>query len=196
MEKTTCPSCQKVEGIPLLWGFPDEKLFQRSANGEVQLGGCVVSNLKLNCHCRNCGYQWEAQQPLHSQIQRTVKKKKPAALVIRAKSKRHRKTNSIRNQRNTEKSPMNRHEKSLPQPKKSISLLPTLIVFVLALVITFTVTGGVLCGDGWASSVIGRAGACSQHGGVNRLPQKLAFFASIVVAILFHIHREGKINSR
>lgn len=195
MEKTTCPSCQKEEGILLLWGFPDENSFQRSAKGEVELGGCVPSNLNLNRHCRICGYRWESHQPLQQKTERTGKKEKPAVLVARAKTKRHRKAKSIRNEFNIKKSIMDRHEKPALPPKKSISVLPTLIVFVLALIITFVLAGGVLCGDGWASSAIGRAGACSHHGGVNRFPQKMAFFASVILTIIFHIHRERRINS-
>lgn len=196
MEIANCPSCQKAEGIPLIWGFPDKDLLQRSTRGEVELGGCVVSNLKINRHCRSCGHRWESQQPIHSPIKRTAKKERTVTLVARAKSKRHSKANSIRNQLYAKKSTIDRYEKPLPHPKKSISVLPTLIVFILALVITFTLTGGVLCGDGWASSAIGQAGACSHHGGVNRFPQKLAFFASLIVTIIFHIHREGRINPR
>ena len=39
--------------------------------------------------------------------------------------------------------------------------------------------GPVKCSDGWDSPSIGKQGACSHHGGVNRLPQTIVLFLSV-----------------
>ena len=48
--------------------------------------------------------------------------------------------------------------------------------------------GPTRCSDGWASPSIGKQGACSHHGGVNRAPQSAVFMVSIlggVIAAIF-----------
>ncbi len=41
MSSTECPRCGG-KAIPIVYGMPGPKLFERSKRGEVRLGGCVV----------------------------------------------------------------------------------------------------------------------------------------------------------
>lgn len=192
MKRAICPSCQKVNGVPLLWGYPDNESLDLSARGEVALGGCILNNANLDRHCRSCGHQWESS--LFPQNERTSKGRTQAKSNKRAKSKPHVKTKPEREVRPREEVLTDKPKQKASRPKKSVSVLPALIVFVLALLTTFALAGTVICGDGWASSSIGRSGACSHHGGVNRLPQTLAFVFSFLVAFIFHIHRQERAN--
>ena len=58
-----------------------------------------------------------------------------------------------------------------------------LVFFTIAL-IGGKLVGPTLCSDGWASQSIGRQGACSSHGGVNRTPGNIVMILSIVGGIL------------
>lgn len=48
------------------------------------------------------------------------------------------------------------------------------------------------CKDGWKSPSIGRKGACSYHGGVDRSRQNLAFGFSIIVACAGGVYWHGR----
>src|SRR4029450_11116080 len=58
-----------------------------------------------------------------------------------------------------------------------------IIVFVLSLITLDQVIGPANCRDGWASSSIGRQGACSWHGGVDRTPAVRRFLGSVLAGI-------------
>ncbi|XLZ68555.1 topoisomerase DNA-binding C4 zinc finger domain-containing protein [Massilia sp. SR12] len=73
-------------------------------------------------------------------------------------------------------------------PGIGISILVFFAVWGLLLLLV----GGAVCSDGWASGSIGRAGACSHHGGVRTWPNVLVFFISAVVAFKFHHSRQLK----
>ncbi len=53
-----------------------------------------------------------------------------------------------------------------------------------------SIVGPVVCHDGWHSSSIGRQGACSHHGGVNRGPQDtvgvISFFTGVFGGFYFY----------
>lgn len=59
-----CPKCNSSHIIPIIYGYPDNEMFEDSNNDECILGGCCISinesdekSLK-NHHCKNCGYEW------------------------------------------------------------------------------------------------------------------------------------------
>lgn len=58
-----------------------------------------------------------------------------------------------------------------------------ILAFVAAMIVISMFMGPTVCSSGWASSSIGRQGACSHHGGVNRLPAMLRFAASSAFGI-------------
>ena len=53
-----------------------------------------------------------------------------------------------------------------------------IIVFFLVIVVGNSLLGPVVCNDGWRSGSIGRQGACSWHGGVNKTASSMIFFAA------------------
>jgi hypothetical protein len=50
-----------------------------------------------------------------------------------------------------------------------------ILLFVLSFIVLRQLIGPAKGRDGWASSSIGRQGACSWHGGVDRTPGMLRF---------------------
>jgi hypothetical protein len=73
-------------------------------------------------------------------------------------------------------------------------MLKTILGSVAAFLVVFVALGFVLpdaaCRDGWKSSAIGRMGACSHHGGVDRTIGGLRFLLSLgaAFAVGFYIH--------
>jgi hypothetical protein len=57
------------------------------------------------------------------------------------------------------------------------------ITFIIAMTVTGYLMGPTKCNSGWASSSIGKRGACSHHGGVNRTPGMLRFLASLALGV-------------
>jgi hypothetical protein len=60
----------------------------------------------------------------------------------------------------------------------------SLAIFVIAYILLNNWAGPVTCKDGWASPSIGRQGACSWHGGVDRTRQNLAFWGSVLLGFV------------
>lgn len=52
----TCPSCGSPM-VRIVYGYPSPNLFERSARGEVVLGGCVVTGFDPTHQCTR-GHQW------------------------------------------------------------------------------------------------------------------------------------------
>lgn len=40
-----CPSCKNGKLIPIVYGMPDGELIEQSERGEVELGGCIVTEV-------------------------------------------------------------------------------------------------------------------------------------------------------
>ncbi|MBN9454264.1 MAG: hypothetical protein J0I42_20195 [Bosea sp.] len=55
--------------------------------------------------------------------------------------------------------------------------------FVATFIFLNLISGPLTCNSGWASPSIGSQGACSHHGGVDRLPGFLRFLASAAAGI-------------
>lgn len=70
-----------------------------------------------------------------------------------------------------------------------------IIVFLGAMILLSILLGGAVCSDGWASASIGRRGACSSHGGVDRTVGAIKFLLSIgatVWAVVAYSAGRGK----
>lgn len=57
-----CPKCKSNNVARIEYGLIDlnsssSEFKEKVRKGEVILGGCVVG--PENCHCNNCGYEWE-----------------------------------------------------------------------------------------------------------------------------------------
>jgi len=59
LKKERCPSCGELEGLPLVWGDPDEETQQAVTRGEIILAGRVIWRDFLDFECRKCGHQWQ-----------------------------------------------------------------------------------------------------------------------------------------
>ena len=60
---SNCPTCNAAKLIPIVYGLPGRELMEQSDRGEIQLGGCVVTQIfDLNgirtndpeLHCPTC----------------------------------------------------------------------------------------------------------------------------------------------
>lgn len=58
MAKISCPECGSTEVIPIVYGMPDQALFEASERGEVELGGCVILEDDFTHACRACGHHF------------------------------------------------------------------------------------------------------------------------------------------
>ena len=47
-----------MEVVPIVWGMPDEELFESADRGEVALGGCIVTGEDPHYECRRCSSRW------------------------------------------------------------------------------------------------------------------------------------------
>ena len=73
----------------------------------------------------------------------------------------------------------------------TIAVLVAIATFVLCLYIGKSIVGPTVCNDGWASPSLGKRGACSYHGGVNRTPTNLVMLFSLLISSVsgYQIHR-------
>ena len=71
MTKPRCPSCGSHRVIPIVYGMPGAELAEASERGEVQLGGCVVTDHDPVWHCKACAHDWResvTRPPYHQHI--------------------------------------------------------------------------------------------------------------------------------
>lgn len=61
---SNCPTCNAAKLIPIVYGLPGGELMEQSDRGEIELGGCVVTQIidhngiRTNdpeLHCPACG---------------------------------------------------------------------------------------------------------------------------------------------
>ena len=57
-----CPECS-TKLVRIIFGMPNEELFEDAQQGKVLLGGCCVSFNDPTWGCANCG--WEYVPPLN-----------------------------------------------------------------------------------------------------------------------------------
>jgi hypothetical protein len=50
-----CPRCEADAVSPILYGFPTPEAEGAAARGEIELGGCVVSDEAPIWRCARCG---------------------------------------------------------------------------------------------------------------------------------------------
>lgn len=186
-----CPKCWDREGVPLVFGFPSADDFERESRGEVILGGCVVDVLEPDRACRACGHRWSVTQ-LHEELRRWETAGDDPAM----RSVKNRRQGIARNRRATQSEYGGKLTNEdfatsgrQPQAKEKVSLWPTILLFALLFAAFMLLMGPLTCADGWGSSSIGRAGACSHHGGVSRWPSVVALFVSAAASGWFHVKR-------
>lgn len=74
------------------------------------------------------------------------------------------------------------------------------VVFIISMIGLKALLGPNTCRSGWQSPSIGRSGACSHHGGVDRSRSQLAFFGSLAAGgaawFFFQRRRERQLPPR
>lgn len=58
MEKPKCPNCGSENVVPIMYGVPTPEMVERSAKGEIKLGGYAVGPDMPDWSCKDCGYTW------------------------------------------------------------------------------------------------------------------------------------------
>lgn len=53
-----CPNCKSSNVIPIIYGMPGSDDFKRHDDGEIILGGCVISENHPYHHCKDCKHKW------------------------------------------------------------------------------------------------------------------------------------------
>jgi hypothetical protein len=53
-----CPKCRSDRVIPIMYGDPVPEAWAAAGRGELQLGGCCVSDGMPIWHCTKCGHEF------------------------------------------------------------------------------------------------------------------------------------------
>lgn len=57
-EGPLCPKCRSSRVIPIIYGLPTLEMAKKGENGEVRLGGCIVTDGQPTSSCKDCGNEW------------------------------------------------------------------------------------------------------------------------------------------
>lgn len=60
MRRRTAELCLRCsgEGVPVIYGRPDDELFAAAEAGLVSIGGCIIPSDVDVATCRRCGELW------------------------------------------------------------------------------------------------------------------------------------------
>jgi hypothetical protein len=53
-----CPKCGARTVIPIVYGYPAPQLWEKSLDGKVKIGGCLISDVSPNWYCTTCEHEW------------------------------------------------------------------------------------------------------------------------------------------
>jgi len=53
-----CPKCGQMAGVRIIYGYPGPDLSEAAKRGEIELGGCCVTESNPKFHCKTCGHEW------------------------------------------------------------------------------------------------------------------------------------------
>ena len=187
IKRAICPACGTNYGVPLLWGDRSEHEKHQVERGNVVLGGTTSDNSAFDHHCRRCCHRWVGGKVSTVAITLPMQSLSP--------SQDDQASTTVPTQvPSTSISPLisTAHEENLKPDclTRPVTIWPSVAVFFIAWLVSLALVGEVVCSDGWASGSIGRRGACSNHGSVNRLPPILALFAAALIAFKVHSLRE------
>lgn len=56
--RPSCPECGSTEVIPIAYGLPAHSLVEAAPRGEVEIGGCLISDDDPTHACRTCGHRF------------------------------------------------------------------------------------------------------------------------------------------
>jgi DNA-directed RNA polymerase subunit RPC12/RpoP len=78
---STCPRCNSGKLVPIVYGLPGRELMEQSERGEVELGGCVVTQVidhngirtsDPELHCPACSSKFYRSGAKHEALHDTV----------------------------------------------------------------------------------------------------------------------------
>ena len=53
-----CPSCNSINVVPIMYGYPGPEAVSDSDRGKVHLGGCIVDFSQPDKFCKDCEHKW------------------------------------------------------------------------------------------------------------------------------------------
>jgi len=53
-----CPSCNSINIVPIMYGYPGPEAVSDSDRGKVHLGGCIVDFSQSDKFCKDCEHKW------------------------------------------------------------------------------------------------------------------------------------------
>jgi hypothetical protein len=56
--KRKCPNCGSTRTIPIIYGLPTMETAIKAQNGEVEIGGCIVTGDDPQRCCQDCGLRF------------------------------------------------------------------------------------------------------------------------------------------
>lgn len=59
-----CPRCGGSNIIPVQYGSPSPEFSERAANGEIHLGGCVMTSPVMKDYCKDCEKMFNSPEPM------------------------------------------------------------------------------------------------------------------------------------
>lgn len=60
-ETPSCPECGSSDVVEIVYGYPGPEMVEASLNGEVELGGCCLSDIQWRC--RACEHAFPGPNP-------------------------------------------------------------------------------------------------------------------------------------
>lgn len=57
--KRACPKCGSTDVVPILYGYPGPEMFEAAERGEIELGGCCVTDDDPQRLCKACGERFD-----------------------------------------------------------------------------------------------------------------------------------------
>lgn len=69
----TCPECESLEVVPILYGYPMPEAMAAANEGKIELGGCLVGERDPQRHCKACGTEFDFR-PLQATQRPRLKK--------------------------------------------------------------------------------------------------------------------------
>lgn len=54
IKENECPRCKSENIVEIIYGYPTKKIMERAKKGEIELGGCEITEADPNRHCKDC----------------------------------------------------------------------------------------------------------------------------------------------
>lgn len=60
--KPKCPNCKSTKVIPIVYGEPPPDIEEKSRQGKLIMGGCIIHESNPNWYCKSCGKAWKSDK--------------------------------------------------------------------------------------------------------------------------------------